>query len=195
MAFVPSLTWKRGQRLGMNREENTSPNRAGIVMHGGSTSRRKVLRLGAMAIAGMLGTKLSDAAFVALSEEARLPNGARQFSSVVSAQRQWGGLPSAFADGRTPDDKEWENIRVYLRAVYGVGDDMKFLTKTWRGERRSEGTKLIQTFRKAVRDLDKPAAAKDVSAFLDGHSRVVGLFDDFFNQLKGDSVGDMPSEL
>lgn len=179
----------------MNRKENTSPNRAGIVMREGSMSRRQILRFGAMAIAGMLGTKSSDTAFVALSEEARLPNGARQFSSVVSAQRQWGGLPSAFADGRVPDDKEWENIRVYLRAVYGIGDDMNFLTKTWKGERRNEGTKLIQTFRKAVKDLDKPAAAKDVSAFLDGHSRVVSLFDDFFNQLKGDSVGDMPSEL
>lgn len=158
-------------------------------------SRRQVVRFGVLAVAGMIGTKLSDSSWVALSEEARLPNGARQFSSVVSAQRQWGGLPNAFADGRVPDDKEWENIRVYLRAVYGIGDDMDYLTKTWKGERRKEGTQLIKSFRKAVRDLDKPAASKNVPAFLDGHSRVVVLFDDFFNQLKSDSVGDMPSEL
>lgn len=164
-------------------------------MRGGDVDRRQVLKFGVAAVASLLGTKVSKNSWVVLGEEARLPDGARQFSSIVSAQRQWDTLLNAFAEGRMPEEKEWDNIRGYLRAVYRIGDDMDFLTKGWGGDRRKEGAQLIGRFRKAVRDLDKPAASKDAPAFLDGHSKVVSLFNDFFNQLKSDSAGDVPSEL
>lgn len=134
--------------------------------------------------------------FRANSAENRLPNGARQFSQVVSAQRQWASVTDAFADGREPDDTEWNNLRTYLRAVYAVSGDMDFLARRWeKKSRRDEGLKSISQFRKAVKDLDKPAIEHDVAAFLNGHKHVASLFDDFFNGLKEDTVGDMPAEL
>lgn len=128
-------------------------------------------------------------------EENRLPNGARQFSQVVSAQRQWASVIEAFANGRVPDDAEWGNLRKYLRAVYAVSGDMDYLARRWEKSRRDAGLNTISDFRKAIKALDKPASRQNAKEFLEGHAKVAELFEGFFNTLKQDTVGDMPAEL
>lgn len=131
----------------------------------------------------------------ARNELPQLPNGARQFSQIISAQRQWTSLKDAFADDHVPNEAEWQNIRTYLRGVYSVSGDMEFLTKRWVGSRKEVGLKTIREFRKLVKALDKPAIKQDVEEFLKGHAEIEQLFVTYLEQLKEDTVGDMPDEL
>lgn len=165
-------------------------------MRTGEVSRRRALKFLASAALATIATNLptSENSKV-LSEDVKLPDGARQFSAIVSAQRQWRTLLTAFADDRTLEDSEWTNIRTYLRAVYKVSGDMDFLSKKWKGARRDNAKNVIRSFRTSVKDLDKPAADKDNHRFIEGHAKVSQLFDDFFEQLKSDTVGSVPSEL
>lgn len=128
-------------------------------------------------------------------EIGQLPDGAKQFSQVISAQRQWRQVPDAFANGHEPDDKEWENLRTYLRAVYAVQADMVFLTKRFEQERKQNAQKTISAFKTAVKAMDKPAKSRDVPAFLQGQAEVASLFEQFFSILQEQTVGDMPLEL
>lgn len=128
-------------------------------------------------------------------ENGGLPAGAKQFSQVITAQRQWKQVPDAFKDGREPDDAEWENLRTYLRAVYAVSMDMAFLTKRFEKETRDKVGRVITSFKGEVKAMDKPALKKDAAAFLQGHKKVEMLFDEFFGLLQEQTVGDMPAEL
>lgn len=132
---------------------------------------------------------------VSAQENGVLPDGAKQFSQVISAQRQWKSVPDAFSNGRVPEDADWENLRTYLRAVYSVSGDMDFIARGWEKARKEVGMKTISAFRTAIKAMDKPAKSRDAPAFLEAHAKVASLFDDFFNLLKQDTVGDMPAEL
>lgn len=63
------------------------------------------------------------------------------------------------------------------------------------GEKRAkkavEG--IAKALRKTVKDMDKPAAAKDWEAFMVAHASATSLVDDFFGYLK--SASDIPDEL
>lgn len=159
------------------------------------TRRQLLVTCATLAGAALLPLALTHGPPEALSEEARLPDGARQFSQVVASQRQWSNLAEAFANGRTPDEAEWNSIRGYLRAVYVVSADMEFLVRRWDRARRETGLDTVRKFRKEVRLLDRPAAVADADMFLKGHAEVVGVFDEFFQLMKQDTVGDMPAEL
>lgn len=167
----------------------------------GDRSKRETCRptrrqFSTAALSLVSGALLQFTPNVAISEEEnRLPNGPRQFSQIVAAQRQWASVTEAFANGRTPDEAEWGNLRTYLRAVYAVSGDMDYLVRRWEKSRRDAGFKTISEFRKAVKAIDKPASRHDIKDFLDGHAKIASLFDGFFNQLKQDAVGDMPAEL
>lgn len=132
---------------------------------------------------------------VRAQEKGQLPDGARQFSQVITAQKQWDSVKDAFKDGHEPDDGEWRNLRTYLRMVYAVSGDMDFLTKKWEKSRRQTGQEAISAFRKAVKAMDKPAADQDIPGFLAGHEQVALLFVQFLDVLKQDTVGDMPEDL
>lgn len=156
-----------------------------------ASTRREFLQVAmALTTATLLNTRKANA-----GEKVQLPNGARQFSQIISAQRQWSSLKEAFANGHEPDEAEWQNIRTYLRGVYAVSADMDYLTQRWEDTRKDVGLQTIKQFRKDVKALDKPAIGKDVVEFLKGHAQVEQLFITYLEQLKQDSVGDMPDEL
>lgn len=162
-----------------------------------STSRRDFnTKVGQALLSGLLFPFIRPGVDAANAQEkGQLPDGARQFSQVISAQKQWDTIKDSFKDGHEPDDGEWKNLRTYLRMVYAVSGDMDFLTKKWEKTRRQSGQEAISAFRKAVRAMDKPAADQDVAGFLEGHEQVASLFVQFLDVLKQDTIGDMPEDL
>eukprot|EP00170_Pyropia_yezoensis_P006606 contig_26946_g6627 len=91
------------------------------------------------------------------------------------------------------DTTEWNNVRTYLRKFYSVGDDMVALGKGRGKESKKAVEGIAKALRKTVKDMDKPAAAKDWEAFMVAHASATSLVDDFFGYLK--SASDIPDEL
>lgn len=124
-----------------------------------------------------------------------LPRGAREFSRLLSAQKQWSELHAVFDANRTLDDSEWNSLRGYLRSVYAVSGDMEFMVRGWERDLRKRGEEVAKRFRATVKEMDKPAIAKNVRDFRKMHGKTEGIFDEFFALLKQASVGDIPDEL
>lgn len=155
-------------------------------------TRRAALRL-LVAAAGSLALTVLPA----LSADNRpgLPAGAREFSRLLSARRQWGELRGLFASNRELEDGEWDSLRGYLRTIYQTSADMDYLAKPWDKALRERGNEVIKRFRATVKGMEKPAIDKDVGTFADMHAQAAREFDAFFSLLKEASVGDIPDEL
>eukprot|EP00931_Biecheleriopsis_adriatica_P098517 TRINITY_DN7249_c0_g2_i3.p1 TRINITY_DN7249_c0_g2~~TRINITY_DN7249_c0_g2_i3.p1 ORF type:complete len:1202 (-),score=270.06 TRINITY_DN7249_c0_g2_i3:108-3713(-) len=137
-------------------------------------SRRDVV---AAAFAGLLFSR-SEAAQAAVGEGDTLPQGARQEDRIRKGLEAWKKLPEKL---KAPEDadKEWENAQGFLRRLYGLNDDMTYLTRGLRGEKKKEAETLIATFKKQVKASDKPAKAKDIDAFMKFHVEITGYLERF----------------
>lgn len=123
-----------------------------------------------------------------------LPEGARQFSNVLGAQRQWNSLlPVLQSENIRKED--WDNIRAYLRSVYSVSGDMEYVCKRWDAGAKQSGVEIIREFRLLVKGLDTPAIAKDATSFIVGHEKVATLFTRFLSAVVDAGVGGIPDEL
>lgn len=91
------------------------------------------------------------------------------------------------------DVKEWSNIQVrrppppslppppltcsaqgYLRKFYGAGDSMVQLSRSFTKKEQEAVVENSKVFKKAVKAIDKPAAAKDWEAFMKEHGEITG---------------------
>lgn len=124
-----------------------------------------------------------------------LPAGAREFSRLIAARKQWSELRAVLTSGRELEDKEWEGLRTYLRTIYQTTADMEYLSKPWEKELRAKADEKIKNLRRTLKGMDKPAAAKDVKRFAEMHAEVVEEFNGFFEVLREASTGGIPEEL
>ena len=76
------------------------------------------------------------AAFFFLAPNARadvgegdsLPSGARQEERIRKGLEQWNKLPEKLSLSEDKD-KEWDDAIGFLRRIYGLNEDMKYLTR------------------------------------------------------------------
>jgi len=79
-------------------------------------------------------------------------------------------------------DDDWTNLQGFLRRLYSLAEDMKFLTKGFDKQKKEKAEDLIEKFKKLVKASDKPAKAKDTKLFLSSESEITGYlaaFQDF----------------
>lgn len=157
-----------------------------------TVSRRRALTLLTASISSML---LNDTMIVNAEEKPQLPPGAQQFNRLLAAQKQWSELSQVVNSNRTLDENEWDTLRQYLRTVYGVSNDMEFLAKPWEKSIKSRASTTIKQFRQVVKGMDKPAIARDIKEFAQGHLQTTQLFNEFFTEFKEATVSDIPDEL
>eukprot|EP00188_Purpureofilum_apyrenoidigerum_P000423 Plantae.Rhodophyta-Purpureofilum_apyrenoidigerum.ctg11824.p1 GENE.Plantae.Rhodophyta-Purpureofilum_apyrenoidigerum.ctg11824~~Plantae.Rhodophyta-Purpureofilum_apyrenoidigerum.ctg11824.p1 ORF type:complete len:184 (-),score=31.04 Plantae.Rhodophyta-Purpureofilum_apyrenoidigerum.ctg11824:206-757(-) len=153
-------------------------------------SRREFVLAGASALVAGLGLRGEARA----DDRPGLPPGAMQFDRVLKAQKNWeeiGTLVNTKRGDLTGSD--WDGIRAFLRKFYRIGDDFDYLGGNLSKESRSKVAALAKELRKNVKDLDKPAGAKDIEQFLSGHKNIGSQVQEFFALLKSDS--DVPDEL
>mmetsp|Transcript_27639 Transcript_27639/g.55316 ORF Transcript_27639/g.55316 Transcript_27639/m.55316 type:complete len:194 (-) Transcript_27639:151-732(-) len=130
----------------------------------------------------------------AVGEGTRLPDGAAQFSRILKAQSDWKKLGSALDDRVAKKEEigedEWKSTSLYLRKLYGVGDDMKFITATMDKSKKSSGEGIAKEFQNAIKAADKPAMAREYKPFSDNQKKSLALIDDFLALLQ-----DIPDEI
>lgn len=114
--------------------------------------------------------------------EGGLPPGVAEFQRVLLSKKQWNDIGKRVETGHAEmDQKEWENVQGFLRKFYAAGDDMTLLAKVFSKSEQDEVAEVVKTFRKAVKAIDKPAAAKDWEAFMVEHKKIAGYVQDFLD--------------
>lgn len=157
--------------------------------------RRAVVRILGGVASGVVLSLLPTSPGLLAEEKPGLPAGAREFSRLLAAHRQWGELDGVLSDERELESKEWESLRAYIRTIYQASADMDFLAKGWDKGLRGRGDEVIKRFRVTVKGMDKPASAKDKVGFREMYMEASRDFDGFFELLKEASAGDVPDEL
>lgn len=142
----------------------------------GSKTRRTVLA-GVLAGVFLLGGVHPVSAGV--GEGDTLPDGARQEDRIRKALDAWKKLRDKLEGLETVSKEEWENTQGFLRRLYGINDDMSFLVKNFTAEKKQQASELITKFKKKVKASDKPAKAKDLPAFLEMHTEITKMIEDF----------------
>jgi len=111
-----------------------------------------------------------------------LPPGIAEFQRVLLTKKQWNDIGKRVETGHAEmDKKEWENVQGFLRKFYGLGDDMTLIAKAFNKDDQSAVADVVKTFRKAVKAIDKPAAAQDFEAFMVQHKEIAGYVQDFLD--------------
>ena len=121
--------------------------------------------------------------------EGGLPEGARQFESMIRIQRDWGKIAKRVKEGGVADE-EWKNIQLFLRKLYTASDDMAGMSKGLNSATQAEAQALIKTFKEAVKAADAPTVAKDTDGFLAAYKTTNGQLDKFLAYFQ-----DVPDEL
>jgi hypothetical protein len=67
----------------------------------------------------------------------------------------------------------------YLRKLYGSGDVMLQLSARFTQKEREAVAENTKAFKKSVKAIDKPAAAKDWEAFVTGHDEITAQLNRF----------------
>jgi len=112
---------------------------------------------------------------------AQLPQGARQEDRIRRGLTKWKEEIVKVKAGNLTDD-DWTNLQGFLRRLYSLAEDMKFLTKGFDKQKKEKAEDLIEKFKKLVKASDKPAKAKDTKLFLSSESEITGYlaaFQDF----------------
>jgi len=123
--------------------------------------------------------------------EGGLPDGARHFSAVLAAQRDWHAIAKRLQEGGSDvSDKEWQNISLFLRKLYGASDDMAAMAKGLSGSSQQSATKLVKDFRAAVKAADPDINKKDAAGTLKAYNETIKMLNDFL-----ELFNDVPDEL
>jgi len=112
---------------------------------------------------------------------AQLPQGARQEDRLRRGLVKWKEEIVKVKAGNLTDD-DWTNLQGFLRRLYSLAEDMKFLTKGFDKQKKEKAEDLIEKFKKLVKASDKPAKAKDTKLFLSTEPEITGYlaaFQDF----------------
>jgi len=81
----------------------------------------------------------------------------------------------------TEDD--WTNLQGFLRRLFSLSEDMKFLSRGFDKRKKDEAEVLIDNFKKKVKASDKPAKAKDLKLFLASEPEISGYLMSFQDYL------------
>jgi len=123
--------------------------------------------------------------------EGGLPDGARHFSAVLAAQRDWNAIAKRLQEGGSDvSDKEWQNISLFLRKLYGASDDMAAMAKFLSGSSQQTATKLVKDFRAAIKAADPAVNKKDATETLKAYNETIKMLNDFL-----ELFNDVPDEL
>eukprot|EP00440_Ansanella_granifera_P063914 gb/GFBE01069293.1/.p1 GENE.gb/GFBE01069293.1/~~gb/GFBE01069293.1/.p1 ORF type:complete len:1246 (+),score=335.11 gb/GFBE01069293.1/:1-3738(+) len=155
-----------------------------------SSSRRDVVAASAVAMFSSFWASPQPSR-AAVGEGDSLPSGARQEDRIRKGLKAWIELPDKLKAPEDPN-KEWEDAQGFLRRLYTLNDDMSYLTRGIKGEKKKEAEKLIASFKKQVKASDKPAKAKDLEAFMVFHAEIRGYLESFGNFLL-DATEDLSS--
>merc|ERR1711920_1174229 len=79
----------------------------------------------------------------------------------------------------TLTEDDWTNLQGFLRRLYSLAEDMKFLTRGFDKQKKERAEELIEKFKKVVKGSDKPAKAKDVKLFLSSEPEITGYLSSF----------------
>uniref|UniRef100_A0A7S1B7N1 Uncharacterized protein n=1 Tax=Corethron hystrix TaxID=216773 RepID=A0A7S1B7N1_9STRA len=88
------------------------------------------------------------------------------------------------------DEAEWKSTSLYLRKLYSVGDDMKYIAKTMDTSKRSSGEALAKDFQDLVKLADKPAIDRNYDLFSEKQKKSLVVIDEFLALLQ-----DVPDEI
>mmetsp|Transcript_83519 Transcript_83519/g.215088 ORF Transcript_83519/g.215088 Transcript_83519/m.215088 type:complete len:1240 (-) Transcript_83519:194-3913(-) len=149
-------------------------------------SRRTV----AAALFASIGLGAAAPARANVGEGDMLPNGARQEDRLRKGSDAWKELAVKLKGMEAISDEEWQNTQGFLRRLYTLNDDMIYLSRGFPADQKKKADELIDAFKKDVKALDKPAKAKDLPAFMDGHAKVVVYLKDFQESLQ-DATADI----
>merc|ERR1712232_881310 len=113
--------------------------------------------------------------------------GARQEDRIRRGLDAWRKLATKLVDMKaTPagiSDDEWTNTQGFLRRLYGLREDMGYLSRGFPPDKAKKADAFIETFKKKVKAMDKPAKAKNLDQFLEEHKVVVGYLEEWFDFL------------
>lgn len=164
------------------------------------------LSLGRRGVLGGVGLGLmaanAPAARAAVGEGDALPEGAKQEDRIRRAMTKWKEWGVNMTSGQIKTEEEWQNTQGLLRRLYGLQDDMSYLSRDFLPDPKKVSEKLITAFKRRVKDADKPAKAKDVEEFMVIHKEVTDFLKDFLvmlenvpDQLDGGSAEDFEASL
>jgi hypothetical protein len=128
---------------------------------------------------------------------AQLPQGARQEDRIRRGLTKWKEEVAKIKAGDLTDD-DWTNLQGFLRRLYSLAEDMKFLSRGFDKQKKDKAEELIEKFKKVVKASDKPAKAKDTKLFLSSEPEITGYlssFQDFLFDAGDDLVADEEEEL
>lgn len=151
-------------------------------------SRRSVVAAAALAFLGF-----QQPARANVGEGDSLPQGARQEERLRKGIDAWKKLADKLRGLPEISKDEWDNTQGFLRRLYGLNDDMTFLARGFKGDKKAEADTLINDFKKRVKLADKPAKAKDLPKFLDDHKDITAQLDRYY-QLLNDAPEDLAEE-
>uniref|UniRef100_A0A7S0B7D4 Uncharacterized protein n=1 Tax=Pyrodinium bahamense TaxID=73915 RepID=A0A7S0B7D4_9DINO len=137
----------------------------------------------------MLPLARAPSAEAAVGEGDVLPEGAKQEDRLRKGIEAWKKQGVKLTTTEVTDD-EWTNTQGFLRRLYTLEGDMGYLSRGFGKDKRRKAEELITTFKKRVKQADKPAKAKDVEKFMAFHAEITGYLDAFSEMLS-----DAPQEL
>ncbi|CAJ1349046.1 unnamed protein product [Effrenium voratum] len=130
-----------------------------------------------VAAAALLFASAAPKARADVGDGDTLPPGAKQEMRIRKGLQAWKELPPKLTSEEK--DKEWDDAIGFLRRIYGLNDDMKYLTRGLKGSKKEEAETLVENFRKKVKSADKPVKAKDYDAFMGIHKDVSEFMEKF----------------
>jgi len=109
-----------------------------------------------------------------------LPPGIAEYMGVIKSKKQWNQIGKRVSEGQGEIPKsEWENIQGFLRKFYDTGKDMESVSRAFSPDEQKAVQEVAKNFKKAVKAIDKPAAAQDFEAFMAQHKVILGYIEDF----------------
>ena len=131
-----------------------------------------------------------------------LPPGIAEYVGVVRSKKQWTQIGKRVSEGKDEiPDEEWKNIQGFLRKFYDTGKDMEEVAKAFSPDEQKAVAEVAKAFKKGVKAIDKPAAAKDADEFMTQHAQLLAYINDFQDiragkkkEVAGSAAG-VPDEL
>jgi len=111
-----------------------------------------------------------------------LPPGIAEFQRVLLSKKQWNDIGNRVQNGHGEmDEKEWQNVQGFLRKFYGAGDDMNLIAKAFSKDDQAAVADVVKSFHKAVKAIDKPAAARNWEQFMVEHKQIADYVQNFLD--------------
>ena len=88
------------------------------------------------------------------------------------------------------EQQDWDSLGQFLRKIYAIGDDMKFLANTMNADKKAKADELIDNLRKYSKAADAPAANKNAKEFVAYTQQLIVILEKYF-----DLLTDVPDEI